>query len=151
MVSDDKKIIGTAFEGDYAYMTHIKKLNDKIEATGKLLDERIERIVKANGLFPGYTGDIGGITGIREYLSYDDVMAEFIDGIKNEYYNKVASRKKWIYEIKDNTYLDMSSSVLIKFSGNSYNYYQTDRDDLVAKDWIIFNDWKLLELYRKWD
>ena len=148
MVSDDKKIIGTAFDGDYAYMTHIKKLDDKIEATGKLINDRLERIEK--GLFPEPVM-IGGITGIRERLSYDDVIAEFIDGIKNEYYNKVASRKKWIYEIKDNTYLDMSSSVLIKFSGNSYNYYQTDRDDLVAKDWIIFNDWKLLELYRKWD
>ena len=148
-MSDDKFKIGAGFDGDYAYMRHIKKLEDKIEATGKLLDNRLERIVKVNGLFPGYTGMSGGITGIREFVTYDEMMLAFKDALKNEYYEKVAARKKWVDENKDNTYLTMSSTWLTKCTGNSYNNYVTIKDDLMAKDWIIFNDWGLLDSYWK--
>ena len=117
--------------------------NYKNEQKIKLLEKRLEdlesRVIPVSA--PG--------VDIEVNLSYDEVMNIFADAISYENYKKFASRKKWIDEIDEITYLDMSSENLTKVTHNSYEIYRTNRDDLMARDWIVFDGWWELKAYKE--
>ena len=119
--------------------------NHKNEQKIKLLEERINNL--ESRLVPVSAPETDD--NLQENLSYDEVMNFFIDAIKDENYKKFASRKKWINEIDEITYLDMSSDNLTKVTHNTYESYTTRRDDLMANDWIIFDGWWELSAYKE--